>query len=468
VTNYKRPPMLKLSRKRIGKLVRRSLLIICFIFLITSRVVSQDVSPGQDYFAEAVVDNATPYVGQQITYRFRFYDAIDVTNPQYEAPDFEGFWRIEKESINRVPQQINNRQYMVTELTTSLYPARPGIINISPAKVLLPETVFRAEEEVIASIVTVDVRPLPEGAPDGFTGAVGQFELSATLDRQSAPLGVPFILRLAVTGTGNVEQLTLPDLPVPSDWRIYSNPTTFVAREADGVVVGEKVYEYLLVPGQVGSQTFSGVTFHYFDPNNALYRSINTQSVMLEVLPSSETAIQPSPDTTAITLTPQATLLPLKPITGEIQKGTISLGFFFGILWLLPPLGLAGCWWWVWQQKREQLRLRTTRGSRALEQAQTRLRNVSKISAPETYHHIRKAIMNYFGDKLNRQGDNLSDTDLAKILADTNLPPNLSKRILLCLEWADEGQYAPIGTIDLLTLVTRTSETLTVLDSAWK
>lgn len=446
----------------------RSMLIFCFTFLIVSTAAGQDVSTDRDYFAEAVVDNAAPYVGQQMTYRFRFYDAIDVTNPQYEAPDFEGFWRIDKESISRVPQQLNNRQYIVTELDTALYPTRPGIIDISPAKVLLPETVFRAEEEVSANIVRIDVRPLPDGAPQGFTGAVGQFELSATLDRQSAPLGVPFTLRLAVTGTGNVEQLTLPDLPAPSDWRTYTNPTTFTTRETDGLIMGEKVYEYLLIPGQVGSQVLPGIIFHYFDPINALYRSVNTQPVTLEVLPSSGAAIQPSPSADALVLTPPATLLPLKPITGEIQNGAIFPGFFFWILWLLPPLGVVGCWWWVRQQKRNRLRLTITRSSKALEQAQARLQNLSRISTPETYHHIRRAIMNYFADKLNHQGDEFNDTDLERILADTNLPPNLSKRILLCLEWVDEGQYAPTGTIDLLTLVTRTSETLAVLDSAWK
>jgi len=33
---------------------------------------------GGDYFVEAVVDNPAPFVGQQITYTFRLYHAVDL------------------------------------------------------------------------------------------------------------------------------------------------------------------------------------------------------------------------------------------------------------------------------------------------------------------------------------------------------------------------------------------------------
>ncbi len=454
--------------KRIGKLVRRSLIITCLVFFITARVLSQDGTTEADYFVEAVIDNPTPYVGQQIIYRFRFYDAVDVTNPQYEAPDFEGFWRIDKKTINNTSRQLNNRQYVVIELNTALYPTHPGVIDISPAKVLLPETVFRTEEEITANTVTVDVRPLPEGAPPGFSGAVGQFNLTATLDRQSATLGEPFTLRFVISGTGNIEQLTLPDLPLPADWRIYANPTTFTVTETDDLVIGEKVYEYLLIPGQVGAQILPGITFDYFDPVTELYRSANTEPVTLEILPPITGDLQPSPSVTEIGMVTGATPLPLKAINSTLQSGTVNLGMFFWLLWLLPPLGAGACWWWLLQQKRNNVRDKLNRRSMALQQAQARLRNLSKITSSENYHAVRVAIMNYFADKLNCTRNDLSETDLEKILTEAKISANLGKRILLCLEWADEGQYAATGSIDLLTLINRTSETLVVVDSMWK
>lgn len=446
----------------------RAFFSVCLIFFMTVIVQSQDVATEPDYFVEAVIDNPTPYVGQQIIYRFRFYVAVDVTNPQYEAPDFEGFWRVDKKAINNTSVVINNRQYSVTELDTALYPTRPGIIDISPANVLLPETVFRAEEKISANIVTVDVKPLPQGAPPGFSGAVGQFNLTATLDRQSALLGESFVLRLLITGTGNIEQLTLPDLPIPTDWRIYPNPTTFTATETDSLIVGEKAYEYLLIPGQVGQQTLPGITFDYFDPVTALYRSANTEPVTLEILPTSQLNLQPSPSAIESGADAGATPLPLKPISSTLQIGTNNQGVFFWLLWLLPPLGAIVSWWWIWQQKRNHLRDKMTRPSLALEHARTKLRTLSKTTSSESYQAVRAAVMNYFADKLNYTGKDLSEVDLEKILTEANISSNLTKRILLCLEWSDEGQYASTGSIDLLTLINRTSETLVVVDNNWK
>lgn len=430
---------------------------------------SQDAGAEPNYFVEAVIDNPTPYVGQQITYRFRFYDAVDVTNPQYEAPDFEGFWRIDKGVVNNTSVVINNRQYNVTELDTALYPTRPGIIDISPANVLLPETVFRQEEKIAANAVTVDVKPLPENAPNGFSGGVGQFNLTATLDRQSALLGEPFVLRLSISGTGNVEQLTLPDLPIPADWRLYANPTTITATETDTLLVGEKVYEYLLIPGRVGQQTLPGITFDYFDPLTGVYRSANTEPVILEISSPIQVTLQLSPSVVENGTIAGATPLPLKPINSTLQTGTINQGVVFWLLWLLPPVATLMSWWWIWQQKRNQLRHKMTRPSMALEHAQTRLRTLSKTTSTDKYQDVRAAILNYFTDKLNYSGEELNDAELEKILATSNnISSNLGKRILLCLEWSDEGQYAATGSIDVLTLINRTSETLVVVDNNWK
>jgi hypothetical protein len=456
------------SQKRIGNLKFRFLFIVYFLFFSTTIVFSQDTTTEPDYFAEAVVDNPTPYVGQQIIYRFRFYDAVDVTNPQYEAPDFEGFWRIDKKAINNSSLMINNRQYTVTELYTALYPTHPGVIEISPATVLLPETVFHPEENLTANTVSVDVKPLPENAPPGFSGAVGQFNLTATLDRQSALLGEPFVVRLSIAGTGNIEQLTLPDLPTPADWRVYANPTIFTVTDTDELIIGEKVYEYLLIPGQVGEQTLPGITFDYFDPVTELYRSANTEPVTLDILPPSPLNLQPSLSPIENGSVAVATPLPLKPITSALQIGMVNQGVFFWLLWLLPPLGAGVCWWWIWQQKRNKLRDKMNRRSVALEQAQARLRKLSKTTSSENYHAVRLVVLKYFADKLSYIDKDLSETDLEKVLIEANISPNLGKRILLCLEWADEGQYAAAGSVDLLTLIIRTSETLIVLDNGWK
>jgi len=51
---------------------------------------------GQKVFAEAEVNNPTPFIGEQVIYTFRLYQAKDIfdvfNQPQYEPPAFTGFW----------------------------------------------------------------------------------------------------------------------------------------------------------------------------------------------------------------------------------------------------------------------------------------------------------------------------------------------------------------------------------------
>jgi hypothetical protein len=454
------------NRKRLGEVGRRLFLTVLCLTLITSFVKGQESPPNQDYFVEAVVDNAAPYVGQQITYRVRFFDAVGISNPLYEAPSFEGFWRIDRQTINRTVVQLNNRQYTVTELDTTLYPTRTGVLSIAPAKVVLPESVFNAQAEMSATPINVDVQPLPEGAPDGFIGAVGQFDLSATLDRQSAQSGEPFLLHLTVAGTGNVEQLTLPEFPDTGGWRIYPNPTTFSVQEANGLIVGEKVYEYVLIPEQAGTLALPSFTLHYFDPVNLQYRSISTQPINLEVLPADEITIAPT--LTAPAASQDIASLLLKPISLSGQENsTATPGVIFWLVWLLPPLVVGGCWWWMRRQEKQRLEQFALRRSAALTRAKGQLQKLSKSANERNYQLLREIIINYFRDKLGRRLVNVVDSDLQRLLDQFNVPPDLSKKVMLCLEWTDEGQYAPTQAVNFQTLMNRASETLTAVENVW-
>jgi hypothetical protein len=442
-------------------------IVIALSSAITARGQNSAGNSGQDYFTEVSVDNATPYVGQQITYRFRFYDAIGVSSPLYEAPDFEGFWRIDKDGVSQTAQQLSNRQYTVAELQTALYPTRFGTITIAPATITLPETVFRAEEKSASQSVKLDVRPLPDGAPAGFMGAVGQFDLTATLDRQSALLGETFALRVTVTGTGNVEQLALPDFPELAVWRVYSNPTSYASSEINGLIVGQKVFEYLFIPSQTGQLDLPTMTLYYFDPSTTAYRSINTVPISVSVLPSSQSIATPMTEAIVSSTNKQ---LALKSIPANPQTAPMTPGILIWLLWILPPVGVGvGVGWKSYQAHLHSQQL-ALRSPMALRHAQFQLQSLThgNSNSRPAYEKIHQSILAYFGDRLNEDTRDWTGQELVNCFDQVSVPAELAQRILLCLDWADEGLYAPIPSVDVSTLARRTAETLAVLDQYWK
>jgi hypothetical protein len=434
------------------------LLFVALVFcLLAGRTLAQDAASNPDYFVTAEVDNATPFVGQQITYRVRFYDRTDASNPLYEASDYEGFWRIDKHNSQQTTEQRNGTTYRVTVVETALFPTRAGDLNIAPAKVLLPETVFRAKQELQSNTVSVQASPLPSGAPADFGGAVGQFTLSASLDRSSAQVGEPIQLTLIVSGTGNVEQLPMPTVTAPDGWRAIPNPASYTVEEKNGVVVGSNTYTVSLVASTSGRVTLPPVALHYFDPAKLAYLTVQTSPITLE----STGDAPPAPSSAGAA---NDVILAIKPaLIGPVSAYP---GALFWLLWLLPPTAAGGVWAW---QRRERARRRDAaliRKANALKAAQTRLRAAASFAPHEASSSVIEAIYGYFGDVLNRDTAGLTQDDIRRSIR--SLPASVQEAALACLGAAEEGRYAPGSAVDVSALVSRTGEALAALDRAWR
>ncbi len=146
---------------------------------------------GQDYYAEASVDKTTPYQGEQVLYTLRFYRALDPFGQiDYKAPAFNGAWSKALPDQTNYTTEAGGRNYLVTELQHVLFPTVAGEIVIDPARLTLPGDFLGAPGiEVASQPLTLDVQPLPAGAPASFQGAVGQFSMQSEVDKAEVKVG---------------------------------------------------------------------------------------------------------------------------------------------------------------------------------------------------------------------------------------------------------------------------------------
>ncbi len=96
-----------------------------------SRTLPQIPAPaalqGQDYYAEATVDKAAPYQGEQVLYTLRFYRGLDPFGRiEYKAPAFNGAWSKALPDQTDYTTQAGGRSYLVTELQHVLFPMVAG------------------------------------------------------------------------------------------------------------------------------------------------------------------------------------------------------------------------------------------------------------------------------------------------------------------------------------------------------
>src|SRR5688572_4856048 len=224
---------------------------------------------GQNLFVEAEVNDSTPYVGEQIVYTLRFYQARDIFNafeqPQYVAPPFTGFWT-ENTEQSQYQVQAGGHLYDVTELRTVLFPSVMGPVTIEPARLVIPGSFFSQGGELRTEPVSVEVKPMSAGAPASFTGAVGQFSLEAHTDISQSKVNEPITWLVTLSGWGNLNSLADPIWPEMPEWRTFETKASTNAQFQDGHLAGSRVYEHLLVPQAEGEYIIPAVEYTYFDP----------------------------------------------------------------------------------------------------------------------------------------------------------------------------------------------------------
>lgn len=427
-------------------------LLVVVILLLSASFVSR----GQDYIVEAFISDETPYVGEQILYGFRYYTYTTPAGIFDQLPDFEGFWLTDVYELagGRV-ETIDNRQYIVNEVYAEISPVTAGEITIEPAQLEIPETVFGPAQTLVTDPITIDVLPLPAGAPPGFNGAVGQFNATVSLNETRITLGQPVTLTMTVDGTGNLEQLPAPNLPEPPNWRIFTNPARYVTSAIGGLRFGQKVFEWLLIPEQAGSQQFPAFEFVFFDPEQTDYQSITFEGFTVEVFPGADNAralptAQPDRETA---------ILPIKPVPGSLQPASGVPNAIFWLLWLLAPvitLVVGGTLALRTYQRRQRLYLRR---SRALRQALRRLQAARTMETRVGSQQIYQAMQRYLRDK---SGGNQPQA------ADHIADETLLGRLQTILAQAEGKQYVPVGhSEDLSPLVKAAAEALTQVDRQW-
>jgi hypothetical protein len=201
----------------------------------------------------------------------------------------------------------------------------------------------RLHEEVVSLRSTagpIAVLDLPtENQPASFTGAIGKFNLKASLSSTHAQVSEPVTLRLVVDGDGDLDRVDLTGVTTSSDWKAYPPKSTMVAA-AKGQRA-RKVFEQVLVPLHGGDLAVPPVSFAAFDPDSADYVTRDTQPFVVSVEgaaaaadPSSRSAVAPvgAAPAPAESATPESGPLVIPRVVGPRKLA----------LWLSPLAPLIG------------------------------------------------------------------------------------------------------------------------------
>lgn len=411
---------------------------------------------GQDLYAEAEVDISRPVVGQQIIYRFRLYQAVQLfSQARLGWPEFTGFLGQDLSPNNQYQLTASGRQYLVTEVRRALFATRSGEFTIEPTVLVIPGDVFNPQVELETEPVSVRVRPLPKAAPEGFTGAVGQFEIEGWVEPTETQVNEPVTLFVRVAGTGNISLLPDPTRGAEGrlvGWRVYDPEITSEITQDGDAIQGEKLFRRLLVPTAEGELEIPYFELAFFDPAAGTYRQVQTVPLVVSVLPGE--AQVPGPiivgDGKQDVILLGSDIRHIKPAPPAVRVGRTPLldQPLYWLGWGLPPLLVAGTW--LWERRRRSLvrDVAYARAQRARRLGRRRLaeaRRLVKGDEHMAYSVVARALTEYLGDKCNLPSAGLTRDVIDQTLTACAVPEPLVARLMACLDWADSGRFAPVA-----------------------
>ena len=425
-----------------------------------------------DIFLTLDLSRTNVVVGEPITATLKLYQRVNVAGfENVTFPDFNGFWSQEIEAPTNIEfsREVYDGQIYNAALLRKfiLIPQQQGAVTITPADLVCLVNIRVASagnsifdgffddyrtirKRVTSKAVTVNVSPLPAGAPASFAGGVGTFEISAKLSKDVLKTHEAGSLVVTVTGTGNVSLLEEPKVSFPPDMEVYD--TKISDRIDKSGLSGSKYYEFPFIPRSYGDFVIEPIKYSYYDVNAKKYVTLETPAIPLTVEKGNESEasgiiISGSSQKDVRTLGSDIRFISTK------APELVSKGSFFvwspGFWTLTILLFVVAFILWAALRKLAARRADVvgTKNRKATKMALKRLQLAGTFLKQNLYtafyEELHKALIGFISDKLNMPMAEQSKERMSEALISKGADKALVDKFIGILDACEFARYAP-------------------------
>lgn len=426
-------------------------------------------------FARASLSKSNPYQGEQVILTYKIYTQVSLQQYKIDKlPGNKGFWSedLTKDGdVRQYEETVDGRRYMVAEIRRgALFAQESGKLTIEPLNLdvlalvqrqrrstgsiwdLFDDPFFNPTQAVTKHLstnsVAVNVKPLPP-APDGFTGAVGNFSVKGEVDTREVKANEAITYRVTITGGGNLMLIDAPQINFPKVFEVYDPQVNDKISRSNGGVSGSRTYEWVLIPRSQGNYEIPATDFVFFDPKTGKYVTKHLDAIPLHILKGDPNAMKhvTSNKSDVKMLNTDINYIhtaatSLKPAS---DNGKISL-------WLILPLALIVIGYIVAEillrrHRAQQKDIAGMRLRRATKEARRRLKqaaiHLKSGNDNMFYEEIYKAIWGCLADKYNIPLADLSSDTVLQCLIDKHVAQEQQDRIMRTIHDIDFARFAP-------------------------
>ena len=418
-----------------------------------------DSEGAEPFIIEATIDHDTGYVGQQLTLKYTLLTNQAVRQVNFgNISEFDGFFAKEIKNYRSSTEQVvrDGIQYSKRVIGVFvLFPQQKGVTDIEPVNIVLGVseggrrsnniffTTRLKQHRARSNGLTIQVLDLPEGAPDSFSGAIGDFYMGTSIDKKTITQEDALTLTLQIKGDGDGRFIEPPLQPYTDLFDIY-DPNLLNEQEQ---VIGDKMqvvktYEYLMIPKKTGTLRFQP-EMTFYDVDSSRYEVIKSQQYTIRVVPGTG---RESADLDLLSKE-----LPPPRSVGDLRDVGKSFAWSWGHIGLNGVFIMALGGMLVVRRQRDiadaedpdakRRRLAQEQAVKTLDDAKQALDNGD---IKEYYIRIRQALQRYLSDKASLPTDQLSKSHISMLMIEQGLERHLDS-LLAVMQKGEQAIYASIA-----------------------
>ncbi|WP_296686986.1 BatD family protein [Flavobacterium sp.] len=433
------------------------------------------ISADNNIYLVADISKTNPYINEPITVVYKLYFSynIGITNwRELNKPKYNDFWsqNIDIKQLVAEEGMFKGQRYrFVTLRKTVLYPQKSGRLKIEPLAldidVQLPTNrrdmfgrvmITEGNKRVSAGTKTINVKALPEaGKPEGFTGAVGNFDFKVTPTKTNLKNGESLDLVVSVSGKGNLKLFDLPKPVAPNALEMYDAVHKENVDTGLSGMTGKISDSYTIVPQYKGKYPIKPMQFSYFDLSSGTYKTLTSEEILINVLdgPTATQAVASNAgaNKNKIEKSEQFKFIKLKTKLTPLQPNDFFGSLWYYVLLLLPFIALPIV---VLLRRRKEaldgdvtgnrIRMNNRLAKKYLSEAKKQINNKEPF-----YVALEKAMHNFLKAKLHLETSEMSKDNIQELLLSRNANPEVVTDFIALTENCEFARYAPASSTSI-------------------
>lgn len=247
------------------------------------------------------------YIGQPLVASYNLYTRLKSDSRLAKNPSFNGFSVIDlqrPDAFDFSSKKLNGREYNVyTIRKVQLYPLQAGQFELESATLdnevqlqkegaaqgfgsigINPDNTLIQKMSLSSKPVTIMVKPLPEkGQPASFDGAVGNFDMNVSVQKNNFSTDESGLLRITIAGEGNMQLVTAPRVQWPAGIDVFDTKLADDLVTTNVPVSGNKIFDIPFAINKEGEYEIPPVEFSFFNPVSATYQSVSSRPILLHI-----------------------------------------------------------------------------------------------------------------------------------------------------------------------------------------